>query len=41
MEAVPRLPMLGFDLKASAESDEFGPKLRTVSKASINISLCI
>ncbi|KAK7056558.1 Tyrosine-protein phosphatase non-receptor type 23 [Halocaridina rubra] len=28
MEAVPRLPMLSFDLKPSAESVEFGPKLR-------------
>nr|XP_045622432.1 tyrosine-protein phosphatase non-receptor type 23-like isoform X2 [Procambarus clarkii] len=28
MEAVPRLPMLGFELKTSAESVEFGPKLR-------------
>ncbi|XP_042207473.1 tyrosine-protein phosphatase non-receptor type 23-like [Homarus americanus] len=28
MEAVPRLPMLGFELKSSAESVEYGPKLR-------------
>ncbi|XP_050712311.1 tyrosine-protein phosphatase non-receptor type 23-like isoform X2 [Eriocheir sinensis] len=28
MEAVPRLPMLGFELKSSAESVEFAPKLR-------------
>nr|XP_053638319.1 tyrosine-protein phosphatase non-receptor type 23-like isoform X2 [Cherax quadricarinatus] len=28
MEAVPRLPMLGFELKSSVESVEFGPKLR-------------
>lgn len=30
MEAVPRLPMLGFELKSSAESVEFAPKLRQV-----------
>ncbi|XP_064081068.1 tyrosine-protein phosphatase non-receptor type 23-like isoform X2 [Macrobrachium nipponense] len=28
MEAVPRLPMLSFELKPSAENVEFGPKLR-------------
>ncbi|PSN50877.1 hypothetical protein C0J52_12740 [Blattella germanica] len=30
MEAVPRLPMLSFDLKVSPESTSFGPKLKQV-----------
>jgi len=32
MEAVPRLPMLSFDLKVSPESTSFGPKLKQVTK---------
>jgi len=31
MEAVPRLPMLSFDLKVSPEATSFGPKLKQVT----------
>jgi hypothetical protein len=32
MEAVPRLPMISFDLKVSPESTSFGPQLKQVLK---------
>ena len=35
MEAVPRLPMISFDLKVSVESTDFGPKLKAVSLLTI------
>jgi hypothetical protein len=37
MEAVPRLPMLSFDLKVSPESTSFGPQLKQVQKNCFSI----
>lgn len=34
MEAVPKLPMLNFELKSSPESTHFGPKLKQVNRSS-------
>jgi len=36
MEAVPRMPMLSFELKHSPEYVEFGPTLKTVSQLSVS-----
>lgn len=32
MEAVPKLPLISFELKVSTENTHFGPKLKQVSK---------
>jgi hypothetical protein len=34
MEAVPKLPMISFELKTSPENTHFGPKLKQVSRSS-------